>query len=798
VTDRPTTQTRATAATGVAGAEVAITSSAAHTPLATGPERIGDRYEILGLLGMGGMGSVYRVRDRELDEVVALKFLRRELLQDPAMLDRFRQEVRLARRVTHGNVARTFDIGEHEGERFLTMEYVDGESLAKRLAREGPVSCGRAIEIALDLCAGLGAAHGAAVVHRDLKPDNVLLGKDGRVVITDFGIARAHTEGAGHTGGMIGTAAYMAPEQVEGRSDLDGRADLYALGALLFEAITGAPAWPGDFFVAVALARLREPPPDPRTRNPAVPDALAETILRCLARERDDRFASASELAEALRAAQQTLVAGESPALGLASVPARALRVAPAPVSGDRTIAVLPFASSQGDDAFLADALTDDLVDALSTTRGLRVRPRGLVAMYLTPGAADPRALGRALDVQVIVEGSVRRSGETVRIHARLVSVAEGFQLWGKRFDRPARDVLSINDEVARAVAGALTMDRASALRPAAADTETIELQLRARRALRDAWSGMGDLDAVVALFEQGLARAEGDPGLLSGVAMARARRLNYAAPDVDQVDAVRRAVDRALEVAPHLGEPWLALATLRYITSDWAGAVTAVRQALTRAPGLLQAHEMLGNIQLEIGAVDEGLFRLETVVSLDPTAANARFELARATALTGTWERADVLLALPVDTEEERIYRRFLRARLNLWRGVERHDTSGGTDSPTGRMAAAYAGVLATGTIDDGLLVQIERRLEQTREGSRLRPLVLQLAAELLGAAKRPEAALAYVARSVDAGLFDLTWMDRCPVLEDVRTLSDLAPLRARLVERAAPVLAALAAPLG
>jgi serine/threonine-protein kinase len=746
---------------------------------------------------MGGMGSVYRVRDRELDEVVALKFLRRELLDDPAMLERFRQEVRLARRVTHANVARTFDIGEHAGERFLTMEYVEGESLAKRLAREGPLSCHRTIEIALELCAGLGAAHAASVVHRDLKPDNVLLGKDGRVVITDFGIARSHREGAAHTVGMIGTAAYMAPEQVQERQDLDGRADLYALGVLLYEAVTGAPAWPGEFFFAVALARLEKPPPDPRTRNPAVPDVLAEAILRCLARERDDRFASAGELAATLRGTQPTLALRDTPALGLASAPARALRVAPLPVPSDRTIAVLPFASGSEDDAFLADALTDDLIDALSTTRGLRVRPRGLVTMYLTPGAADPRALGRALDVQVIVEGSVRRHGESVRIHARLVSVAEGFQLWGRRFDRPARDVLAINDEVARAVAEALTMERREAPRAAAADAEAVELQLRARRALRSAWGGWGDLDAVVALFEQGLARAPDDPGLLSGIAMARARRLNYAAPDVDDVDAVRGAVDRAIEIAPHLGEAWLSQATLRYISSDWAGAVTSLRQALTRAPGLLQAHEMLGNIQAEIGALDEGLFRLETVVSLDPTATIARFELARAAALAGKWERTDVLLALPVDSPEERDYRRLSRARLNLWRGADRHDTSGGRDSPANSVTSEFAATLATRTVADGVIERIEGHCEKTREGSRLRPLLLQVAAELLAASGRPEEALAQVARSVDVGLYDLTWLDQCPVLAEVRALPGWAPLRARLVERAAPVLAALAAPL-
>lgn len=514
-----------------------------------------------------------------------------------------------------------------------------------------------------------------------------------------------------------------------------------------------------------------------------------------------DRFANASELADALREALRTIDTRDVPSFALANTPARALRVAPLPVSSDRTIAVVPFTSAGDDDAFLADALTDDLIDALSTTRGLRVRPRGLVALYVTSEAIDPRALGRALDVQVVVEGTVRRVGESVRIHARLISVAEGFQLWGRRFDRPARDVLAINDEVARAVAEALTMDRHGAPRPAAADAEAVELQLRARRALRDAWGGLGDLDAAVALFEQGVARAPDDLGLLSGLAMARARRINYAPPGVDDVASVRGAVELAVERAPHLGEAWLALATLRHISSDWSGSVTALREALGRAPGLLQAHEILGNIQFEIGAVDDGLFRLETVVSLDPTATNARLELARALALVGRWDRTDVLLALPVDRSGERDYRRVMRARLNLWRGLQRHDTSGVGASTASALSDAFDTTLSTGTVTEAVIEPVieplQRHAARTREGSRLRPLLRQVLAELLAASGQPELALAEITRSLDAGLYDLTWVDRCPLLEEVRALPGFVSVRARLLERVTPVLAALASPL-
>src|SRR5579871_23407 len=278
-------------------------STAAASTGGQAPTRVGGRYEILGLLGVGGMGSVYRARDRELDETVALKMLRRDLVEHPGMLERFRREVKLARRVTHKNVARTFDIGEHERYRFLTMELIEGEPLTQLMAQCGKLPASTIVDIASALCAGLAAAHAAGVIHRDLKPDNILLARDGRPVITDFGIACAFEPGALRTvGAPVGTPAYMSPEQVEGASEIDARADLYALGVILYECATGDLPFQGRSPYVIAAARLTEPPPDPRLVRHDLPDSLVRVIVRCMARDREARFSTAEEVAEALAA----------------------------------------------------------------------------------------------------------------------------------------------------------------------------------------------------------------------------------------------------------------------------------------------------------------------------------------------------------------------------------------------------------------------------------------------------------------------------------------------------------------
>ncbi|XYH95736.1 protein kinase domain-containing protein [Sorangium sp. So ce1128] len=771
--------------------EGAVPADAAET----GPRQVlAGRYELLGLVGIGGMGSVYRARDLELEEVVAVKVLRRELSGAPEVIERFRREVRLARKVTHPNVARVFDIGEHEGDRFLTMEFVDGEALAGLLARERRLSVSRAIDIAESVCEGLGAAHRAGVIHRDLKPDNVLIGRGGRVVLTDFGIARALAPDgeAGKTlGSVLGTPAYMAPEQVQGAADIDARADLYALGAMLYEMLTGERAWQGDAPLAVAAARLVSDAPDPRHRRADLPDALARMVLRCMARSRHDRYESVEGVAQEL--ASLTRPATIVPR---AITPPQERTPIPGAISGvseqgGKSVAVLPF-TNQGpaSDAYLAEELTDDLIDTLSMTPGLRVRPRVVMARW-KEGDADPREIGRELGVQVVVGGSVRRRDGTVRISARLLSVADGFQLWAKRFDRPETEVLRINDEVAEAIAGALTLDAAAPSRAAPSDPVALDLFLRGRHEYRSFWPE--HQERAIALFEQALARAPGDPMILSAYALARSRFWFFT----DQGgDLAIEVASRAVAAAPGLPDARVAMASVRFQRLDVVGAMRELKAALASRAGNAEAEGLIATILLECGAFEEGARRARSALAREPDVPLAGYALARAYALLGRWSDGDdVLASLPAmrGTSGNAV----LRIRRALWL----RDPEVVEKLPKKLVSEAFPGIpepLAqlVGDIVEGRLSDVRTAPAEgaspTVTALRRSSFLRQIQAETAGFLGERELALTALELSLADGLFDLPWIERCPVLAPLRGEPRFAAIHAEVERRASAVIAA------
>lgn len=761
------------------------------------PEIIGGRYELLGMLGAGAMGTVYRARDRELDEIVALKVLKKDLAT-PDMVERFRREVKLARRVTHKNVARTFDIGEHGGDRFLTMEFVEGEMLGALLARKRRLPIAEVIRLGIDVCAGLAAAHAAGVLHRDLKPENVIVAKDGRAVITDFGIARACAEGelTRTVGGIVGTPAYMAPEQVEGSTDLDARADLYALGAMLYELLTGELAWKGDSIVTIAAGRLLRPPPDARTVVPSLPGPVAELVLKLMARHRDDRFASAHDAAAALQAltvAEATSTIPRAPLGTLPGVKPLANRAV-----GSRVVAVLPVLNlGASDDAYLVDNVNEDVVDLLSIVPGLLVRPRGDTARF-TDSQRDAREVGRSLGADVVVDGSLRRIGDTVRASFRLISVEDGFQLWAKRFDRPPAQVLSIADDAAHAIARALTTELGQT-KARVADPEAEDLFLRGRFLMRRGWFGI--VKDALTLLERAHARAPEDSRIAGTYALALARSYGMEGEGRDTADRARELAEKTVALDSSQAEAKVALATIHFQNQEGDAAVRWFRSALASAPNSVEALDWLGRILTEVGRIDEGLALLRQASAIDPESLQARYQAARIYGVLG--DRTGMLAALgeiPVHPGDIASWF-IIQARDCLWHrssaeaarllalsrtltlpDLARFAIENLLSLPLGKGAT----MLTTEYVDRVLPVDASRPPRRASFNGQLRAegyAYTGMFSEALDAL-----------RSADGnGLIDAVWLERCPLLAPMHDDPDFKTVKSRVTLRAQRVAAAV-----
>ncbi len=741
---------------------------------------VAGRYAIENLVGRGGMGSVYRAHDRELDEVVALKVLRRELLASPQMVEQFRSEVRLARRVVHPNVARTYDIGQHGADRFLTMEFVDGESLAVRLARERRLDAARTVDIGRRIAQGLSAAHRAGVVHRDLKPENVLLGPGGRVVITDFGVAcvLADPKRLERECHIVGTPLYMAPEQVRLPGEVDERTDLYALGAVLYEMLTGKPPW----LDAGLLQRLSGEPPDPRVVCPTIPADLAQLTLRCLHHDPQGRFVSAEALVEAL-----DVVAAQGLPDRVALPPRSEPRALPGPLayatrSGspvparDKTIAVLPVENVGADeDAYLADELTEEVIDLLSVSSHLRVRPYSVSAAHRAE--RDPVRVGRALDVQVLVHGSLRRVEQRLALTIRLTSSTDGFQLWARRFECSVTRLLNLAGEVARAVRQRLSVadDPHVPLHFEAGQTEALELYLRGRAAVRNVWPSR--VEVAVDLLERARELAPTDPIIAATTALARTRRWFWSGAPEDAA-AARAAAERAAALAPESAEASLALAGVVFMSNQHEAALRHLVDALARSPSQAPARELLGRILLELGLTDEALRQLQAAAKLDPRLSQP-VEIARALALAGRWDEVETMLDAWENEPEEVSAKAIVCARLALWSdrpgALLRRAPPLDQVSALGQRYVSVVSELLRPGVDyqSRHRLTLEGYLDEIQDSLRFTVLIHQLIAEVCATCGDGAGAAEHVEAAVAAGLVDLGWLEQCPALNSVHALA-------------------------
>ena len=750
------------------------------------PALISNRYRIVRWLGGGGMGRVYEVVDTELNERVALKVLRAGLSDDA--VERFRREVRLTRRVQHKNVARMFDIGDHVGDRFLTMELVDGTSLAKELG--APMAWPRLQSLALQICEGLEAAHEVGIVHRDLKPDNILIERaTDRAVITDFGIARGIDDASvTQDGAVVGTPRYMAPEQLSGGA-VDKRADIFSLGVMLYELASGARPWPGDNAITIAVAQATQPVV--RLASSSLPMGFTALVMRCLELEPSRRPQSAAEVIAILRSPDAMIETMQSPPT-VRSKPPTATTI-PTVTSHVSTLAVLPLACAPGDE-YLADGLHEDLTDILSTTPSLRVRPAGCMRTHAEP---DPREVGKKLDVDHVVAGSLRRTPNAIRVSARLISIADGFQVWAQRIECAEAELLAISETLAREIASALSTRATAATRPT--DPRSVDLYLRARAELRRFWGSHAQ--SAADLLDQAHALSPSSGPIAGARALATVQAWVLQA-EAALFDRARRAVEQGL--ATGHAEAYLASASFRFNTSDPTGAARDLATALVRAPMLARAHEMAAKILVEVGAVSEARHHFETATALDPTRTHLiSMDLARLDALEGWWERADRRIeALLTDPDRSLVQlASVFQARIAGWRG-DREAMLVASQRFAPRMGPSVSKLVdylnhtaLADRFDDAAWNTFLADFGGAARPERGQLMGLQLLSEISIVFGHLEFGLRALEEADRRNFLDVVILEKCPLYDRIRMERRFADVRERVAERGANVLAAFRA---
>lgn len=738
-------------------------SSAPEPTLAPGSVFAG-RYVIEAKLGAGGMGAVHRVFDRALGEHVALKTLLGPREDDRAR-ERFRDEVRLARRITHPNIARTFDFGSHSDIDYLTMELLAGQSLRALLAKQAPLARTRALSITRQLCEGLRAAHAVGVVHCDLKPQNIVVENDSRVVILDFGIASSvrdtRTEDE-----VAGSPAYMDPAVLSGAPPSFGT-DLYAIGLVLHEMLSGhLPNWNGS--ERDPVARLGGVVPQLGLHGQ--PDALIDLVRRLLLAAPEARPASAAEVLAVLDSLDE-----ERTRTGPVFALAETERFAPLPAQ-DKTLAVLPFAA-QGDDARLGADLAHELTDTLARTRGLRVlASRSGEALPASDGA---ESAGRALGADLVVEGTLRRNGNELRITARLVEVASGVQVWTERFDARFEDALALTERTAQRVTEALRLELSLRRGNEPGSARALELYLEGRRAHRR-------LDPDAAAITAAAVDALPDfPPALALHALVLVRRIFSFAPG--ERAAAERAVARALEQAPELAETQLAAGILAAYDAHYSASARLLRNAVRSAPTFADAQEYLGQLELEAGLFDEGRERIELALALDPRSPLAAAVRWRHVVFEGKTDPGPAWADLVRRTGSSGPSLRLWQTREALWsrrlaevpRFVEPRDAS------TASKLVTIASYVVGGRPKPDIDAAVEQLLAETRV-PRFAALLHQMTAEAWLALERSDAALAHICAAAEHALIDVEWLERCPSLRSLATDPGFAELSRAVRDRA------------
>ena len=619
-------------------------------------------YEILSPLGAGGMGEVYRARDSKLKRDVAVKVLPQSLAADPDALARFEREALAVAALSHPNILSIFDFGADEGTAYAVMELLEGETLRGKLD-SGPIAQKQAVDYALQVAKGLSAAHEKGIVHRDLKPENLFVSKDGHVKILDFGLAKrveavspveqtSAPTGSGHTeaGTVMGTMGYMSPEQVRGLP-VDHRSDIFSFGTILYEMLSGKKAFKKDTASDTMAAILLQEPPELTQSGRNISPALDHIVKHCLEKDRDNRFQSAKDVVFNLSEHPSSSAVSGVSAAQIAVPPPRRSRVLiavaavlvaslailwklrqphadapPATTSNAQSpsIAVLPFVNESGstDDEYFSDGMADELASALMKVPGLRVAARSS-AFTFKGKAADAREVGAKLNVGTVLEGTVRRSGSKLRVTVQLVNAVDGLGLWSERYERDAKDVFAVQDDITGSIVAALrlTLGPGTPAGSRASQTENAEahdLYLRGRFFMLKVTED--GLRKALDYFEQALAKDPNYAPAYAGTAFAWTWLADAFLPPREAYPKAKTAALKALELDPANVEARSALASILFFY-DWDSRASEEesRRAVESRPNSSDAHADYAITLCGSKRLDAGLAEAERAIALDP-----------------------------------------------------------------------------------------------------------------------------------------------------------------------------------
>ncbi len=609
------------------------------------------RYELIEELGKGGMGRVYKVFDNKIKEEVALKLLNPEVASDERTIARFSNELKFARKIINKHVCRMYDLNEEKGTHYITMEYVPGEDLKSMLRMTKQLSVGTAISVAKQVCEGLVEAHKLGVIHRDLKPSNIMIDKEGIVRIMDFGIARSsESKGITRAGRMVGTPEYMSPEQVDG-VEADQRSDIYSLGAILYEMLTGKQPYGGESSLSIALKHKTDPAPDPKKLNEQVPEELSRVVMKCMAKDKKQRYETAEKLLDELTEVEEGITSSElvipkkkprkekinlrkwkKPILYSGAVVLAAALIAAGiflffgKEGAIESIAVLPFENVHADPntEYLSDGMTERIISKLAQLPQLKkVIARSSVFQYKGQ-LVDPQAVGRELGVDAVLVSRMSRRGDELTIGVELVRVSDNSHIWGQDYTRNIAEIFTVQDEITNSITDNLRLKLTG---------EEIERLTRRYTENPDAFVAYNkgryfwnkrteeDLWRAIDYFEQALQYDPNYAHAYTGLSQSYLLLPEYGAyPPNEAYPKVKENALRALEIDDMLAEAHVSLAQVKWrYEFDIESAEKEYLRAIELDPNYATAHHWYAYDLMCWARHEEAIREIRKAHELDP-----------------------------------------------------------------------------------------------------------------------------------------------------------------------------------